>query len=148
MDWSTVSDSPSSQFLSQDQLIAHWVMQREPSCLCEMDRKIVLADEWGSSWLSNSSALDCYSVQDVVNANRAGPGETELTLDQIWQVYGLGIPLVEYGDWIPFDVGDGPSVEVTLLELRNVLHHIGQGESGRRGAQIVIKRWIDDVKDG
>lgn len=68
MNWSTVTDSPSSYGLQLNEFI-----EEHSPCPERMAR----VDIYGSSSLRGES------MEDIVAGNRAGPGESELSLGQL-----------------------------------------------------------------
>lgn len=74
LEWSTVVDAPVSASLDRDEAVKAWGEER-----------IARADEKGTSFLDVTE-----SAANYVRLNRAGPGETCLTMEQICKGYKPG----------------------------------------------------------
>lgn len=79
VDWSTVVDAPVSWVLTRGAAVAEWSKDR-----------VARADQNGTS------ILDRYPTgqtpDEIVRGNRAGPGESELTVAEILTAYNAADP--------------------------------------------------------
>ena len=67
--------------MSEAELLAYYEREGGREALREMPARIARARTWGTSFLDRQSAAD------VCEGNRAGPGETSLSLDGLWDAY-------------------------------------------------------------
>lgn len=95
-EWSTFVDAPVTRGLTRDEMRRHLLDKHGQYSY--PDDRLATADQWGSTrkreqadgtaagletWPSYMTAAEC------VLGNAAGDGETELTIDEIYQQYGL-----------------------------------------------------------
>jgi len=74
VDWSTVVDAPVSWVLARDAAVAEWTEER-----------VARADRNGTSILDGYPAGT--TPEEIVRGNRAGPGESELPVAAIIEMY-------------------------------------------------------------
>lgn len=79
VDWSTVVDSPISFTHTRSEAIREWGADR-----------VARADENGTSILDGYPAGN--TPEEIVSGNRAGPRETEITVDEIIAAYDSKSP--------------------------------------------------------
>jgi hypothetical protein len=79
VDWSTVVDAPVSFILTREEAVAEWSEER-----------VARADHHGTSIWDGYPAGS--TPDEIVRANRAGPNESELTLEQILVAYDAENP--------------------------------------------------------
>lgn len=82
VEWSTVVDAPVSWVQSRQQAIKKWSAQR-------VDR----ADHNGTSIIDGYPAGS--TPEEIVAGNRAGPDETEMSVQEIIEAYNADAP----GEW-------------------------------------------------
>lgn len=80
-EWSTVSDAPSTFGMRRGDFEAYYRDEYGRKGAEDLPSRLGRADAVGTS------ALDCASAEAVISCNRAGYGETKLTLDEIVQIY-------------------------------------------------------------
>ena len=71
VEWSTVVDAPVTSALEREAAAAAWGADR-----------VQRADVYGTSFMNR-----VVSTEDMLSCNRAGPGESELTLQEIREKY-------------------------------------------------------------
>jgi len=76
-EWSTVVDAPLSWVMGRDRAVDHWGEDR-----------VSRADHNGTSIIDGYPAGE--TPEQIVAGNRAGPGESELTVEQILVEYAAG----------------------------------------------------------
>ena len=81
-EWSTVVDAPVTNFMSLPEMEKHVAFRYGQEGLDALPPRIKRADETGSSSLYGDTWESC------VQFNRAGPGETRLDADGLWDRYG------------------------------------------------------------
>jgi len=83
LEWSTVVDAPVTYAMTREELEEHVREEYGNQGLEELPARLERADRCGASW------RDAYreSAEDTIRGNRAGPNETELTVEQIIERY-------------------------------------------------------------
>lgn len=83
IEWSTVVDAPVSYGMTREDMREHLLAETDGSRASEImvDERLDRADAKGSSDLMGMTA------EEVVAGNRAGPDESELTFDEIYEAY-------------------------------------------------------------
>lgn len=89
LDWSTICDAPVTNGMTRKELIQYLAENRgykKCRCGCNCAAEAVLAhiDKYGHSWTGLSKP-----VEDIISHNRAGTGDTSLTIDELIQYYCL-----------------------------------------------------------
>ncbi len=78
IEWSTVADGPVTYVCTRKQMGEHLThTARDESDNYQVEQRLERADKYGSSLHKPTTA------QEILAGNRAGPNESELTLDQI-----------------------------------------------------------------
>lgn len=80
-EWSTVVDAPVSMIFTMEQFRRYYRRQYGEASMEELPKRLARAEETGCSALSGCTA------EDLIRCNRAGPDESELTLEQIIERY-------------------------------------------------------------
>lgn len=83
LEWSTVVDAPVTYGMALGEFTEYYKDEYGDQGLGRLSDRLDRVNQKGTS-----SHLD-DSVESLVCGNRAGPSETELTLDEIYQVYCL-----------------------------------------------------------
>lgn len=81
LEWSTAVDAPVTRGMTREEMIEHLVLSVTEEARSNAGRRLCRADDHGSS------AIPFESAEDVIFGNRAGPGETELSIDGIYDEY-------------------------------------------------------------
>ena len=81
IEWSTISDSPTTFGLTLDELQAHVKEERGNDGLLDLHRRLERVEATGTSAYNDESA------DDTIWLNRAGPKETILHLEEIIEFY-------------------------------------------------------------
>ena len=80
IEWSTTVDAPVTRGMTREALEHHYRVRYGAVGMLELPGRLARADEYGTS--SFADTLD-----DLLAVNRAGPRESHITLDQIWELY-------------------------------------------------------------
>ncbi len=81
LEWSTITDSPSSFGMTLEELVAHTRNELGEEGVRDLSQRIARVDAKGTS------AINGRSAEDTIWLNRAGPGETPLHVDEIVEFY-------------------------------------------------------------
>ena len=81
--WSTVADAPLTRGMTLKELQAYVKQEEGNQGLEKLVDRLDRVSRHGTS----SAVPGAQTPEELTAANRAGPGETELTLDQIWERY-------------------------------------------------------------
>lgn len=81
MVWSTIVDAPATFGMTRQELTEYVREQQGADGLRDLDQSLERVEKYGSSYFEPQSA------EEVLSFNRAGYQETELTLDQIIDIY-------------------------------------------------------------
>lgn len=81
LDWSTIVDAPASEILSRAAIKRHWIQTYGTNASRDIEQRLKDADQHGTDH------PDRLSVRSVIEGNRAGPHESELSLAQIVRAY-------------------------------------------------------------
>ena len=81
-EWSTVSDSPTTPGMSGAELRQYIKDEYGEDGLQKLPRRLIRIGVRGHS-LNDPS----YTVQDIIELNRAGENESYLTIDEIYELY-------------------------------------------------------------
>ena len=87
LEWSTVVDSPVTYGMTLDELKSYYKDEYGRRGLERLQFRLERVEKTGTSYFYPKT------VEEVIGGNRAGPGETELTLDEIYWTYCLRQPL-------------------------------------------------------
>jgi hypothetical protein len=88
LEWSTVVDAPTTFGMSLDEFKEYYQEEYGKRAMSELSQRLERVEEQGvSSYLDNS-------LEDLVLCNRAGPKETELSLNRIKQAFCDRDPIV------------------------------------------------------
>jgi len=79
--WNSERDAPCGPAMTEKQLEEVIKEEHGNSGLRDLPMRLERAREWGTSRIDGTSAEDACAI------NRAGPGETELTFEEIWKQY-------------------------------------------------------------
>ncbi len=82
LEWSTVIDAPITFAMAEGELREYLAREYGQSDLALLDERIARAVSQGTSCISPP-----YNFDDIVSCNRAGPDETELSRDQLINIY-------------------------------------------------------------
>jgi len=83
-EWSTVVDAPVMPGMTEDDLRAYIKDEYGNKGLESLGARIERCDERGTSFHGET-------LESVLDLNRAGEGETELTADKIYEEYCVGL---------------------------------------------------------
>ena len=83
--WSTIVDAPVTYLMTAEEAREHHRRRYGSTSMDRYTQMIACADQKGVSGLWNDSIYE--DVQDLIRNNRAGPEESELTLDEIKKKY-------------------------------------------------------------
>lgn len=83
LEWSTVVDAPVTWGVDRKDFEKWYLREYGESCRDEFDRRMIRVEEKGTSSFMHDS------LDEVLKGNRAGPGETSLSKDEIYQEYCL-----------------------------------------------------------
>jgi hypothetical protein len=90
LDWSSVTDSPITFGVNIDEFMKYYERKYgEKYIKDELPLRMEIVEKYGHS------AYNYFheSLEDFVKCNRAGPDETELTLDEIYKAFCLREPI-------------------------------------------------------
>jgi hypothetical protein len=87
--WSTVVDAPTSLLMPRDAFVRCY-QERIGDTPREISKRLDRASRQGTSWLNSLE-----SAADAIDGNRAGPGESELTLEEIVTQYRMPLALLD-----------------------------------------------------
>lgn len=76
-EWSTIVDAPTTEAMTREEFEQYYRDEYGRQAMDTLPQRLSRAIETGSS------SLDGDSLADLVSGNRAGPDETELSLDGI-----------------------------------------------------------------
>lgn len=96
LEWSTIVDAPVTYGMSLDEFKAYYQEEYGRDGMRDLDQRLQRVERYGSSHVEGRSA------EDILSINRAGPDETDLTFDEIYQAYCLGQPIED--EWTVPDV--------------------------------------------
>lgn len=91
-EWSTIVDAPVTFGLTLDEMRQSIKEDYGQRGLEHFESRLEQIEQIGTSW-NNGTTLE-----STVSCNRAGPDETELTIDEIYKAYGLREPIKD--GWI------------------------------------------------
>lgn len=78
-EYSTIVDAPVSYGLSLDEFKEYYAWEHGQDGMIGLQRRLDRVEKFGSSSAFGESA------EEVLEGNRAGPNETELTIDEIYE---------------------------------------------------------------
>ncbi len=81
-EWSTVVDAPVGGPWTREQALAHVTQQIIEHAACNAQAQLAFCDLFGV----NTDQRD-FRIGDLLLGNRAGPNESELTAEEIYQRY-------------------------------------------------------------
>lgn len=85
--FSSVVDAPVTFGMSLDEFKEYYEFEYGQDGLNNLDNRLARVEKYGSSDMAGLSA------DDVLEFNRAGPNEDELTIDEIYKAYCLMEPI-------------------------------------------------------
>lgn len=85
MEWSTVSDAPTTKLMPLDRFLKWYRRTYSESGMKELPERMERVERTGTSAYHETA-------ESVITGNRAGLGETALTLDEIYECYSLPKP--------------------------------------------------------
>ncbi len=91
-EWSTIVDAPVTFGLTLDEMRESIKDDYGQRGLEHFESRLKQIEQIGTSWLGGET------LESTVSGNRAGPDETELTIDEIYTAYGLRQPIK--GGWV------------------------------------------------
>lgn len=92
-EYSTICDAPITFGMSRDEMRSHLLVRYGTCDADETERRLERCDTKGTSSFCDSSA------EDALSCNRAGPSESELTVEQIRLAYCERQPILD--GWLP-----------------------------------------------
>lgn len=105
LEWSSIVDAPTTYGMTLDELTEHIRYQQGVAGLYELPYRLERVEKTGSSEIGGSI--------DDVKYNRAGPNETKLTVEEIYDAYCLRKPIRK--GWIMDDNHGGIWVKRAAL---------------------------------
>lgn len=81
LEWSTGSDAPETLAMSREEFERYYGEEYGREGLERLPARLERADKTGCS------SLDGMTLEDCISGNRAGPGESEITLNEIIKMY-------------------------------------------------------------
>lgn len=87
LEWSTVVDAPVTYGMRMDEFLEHYQNSYGTEGMRGLGERLKRVEANG-----HSSLIDEPGLKWINNFNRAGPNETHLTTDQIFQIYCLDRP--------------------------------------------------------
>lgn len=82
LEWSSVVDAPTTYGMTLRELKAHIKFKYGNEGVRELPQRLARLEMNGGC-----SSMDGGTAEDMIAWNRAGKGETQLTQDQIWDMY-------------------------------------------------------------
>jgi hypothetical protein len=82
VEWSTIVDAPVTYIQTREEHAEHLRNEYGRSYEHEIEPRLKRADERGASWQMGGSTGD-----ETIRGNRAGPGESKITKEQILEMY-------------------------------------------------------------
>ena len=93
LEWSTVSDAPETFGMTLTEFRDYYRDEYGRASMDSLDKRLSRVEQNGVS------ALNYKSVADLIRTNRAGPSESTLTIDEIYEAYCLRRPIRD--GWLP-----------------------------------------------
>lgn len=87
LEWSTVVDAPITFGMKIDEFKKYYLAEYGHSGMTELPQRLKRADAYGTS------SHERVTAASLIEINRAGPDEDELTQDEIYTVYCLQQPI-------------------------------------------------------
>lgn len=87
LEWSTIVDAPVTSGMSLAEFKKYIRDEYGREGIRELDQRLVRVESFGTSLYTPQTP------QDAVLCNNAGPGESELTFDEIYKAYCLREPI-------------------------------------------------------
>lgn len=87
LEWSTIVDAPVTFGMSADEFAEHYRSEYGSDGMRRFPERIQRVIETGIS------ARDGTTVEDLIADNRAGPEEAELSVEELYRAYGLGLSI-------------------------------------------------------
>lgn len=87
LEWSSIIDAPITFGMSRDEFEVYHRDEYGAHGHRDFNDRMARVEKTGSSYLLDTTACE------VVSGNRAGPDESELTLDEVYQAYCLQEPI-------------------------------------------------------
>jgi len=92
-EYSTIVDAPVTFGMSLDEFKEYYQVEYGRQGMNGLPERLERVEAKGSS------AIDREDATDTLSGNRAGPNESELTVEQIYQAYCLRQPILD--GWLP-----------------------------------------------
>jgi hypothetical protein len=80
LDWSTIVDAPITYGMDEEEFLKYHLEEYGKNESQDAPQRIKRAKETGTSSL-------CYTLDELIDFNRAGPNETNLTYDELVEKY-------------------------------------------------------------
>ncbi len=90
MEWSTIADAPGTYLMELDEFLEYYRLTYGTNGVAELPARLERADRTGTSSRGPDS-----TAAHVLECNRAGPNEAELTEAEIWQQFYVDRPEAE-----------------------------------------------------
>lgn len=81
LEWSTIVDAPVTYGMPLEEFKVSYIQRYRHSTLQALEERLKRVEQTGIS------AIDYGSIEELIAVNRAGPNETELTLEEIIRDY-------------------------------------------------------------
>lgn len=81
LEWSTIVDAPTTYGVTLDEFKYYYLKRYGTEGFKDLQERLDRADKTGSSCAYGTT------LEDTISGNRAGPNETELSLEQIIETY-------------------------------------------------------------
>ncbi|MFA5053971.1 MAG: hypothetical protein WC565_07920 [Parcubacteria group bacterium] len=78
MEWSTIADAPTTKLMPLDRFLKWYRCTYGESGMAELPERMARVEATGTSVYRETA-------ESVITGNRAGPDETELTMDEIYE---------------------------------------------------------------
>ena len=102
LEWSSIVDAPVTFGMTLDELKGYIKEEYGREGMRELDKRLERVERTGASTIYEKS------VDSIISCNRAGPNESHLTLEEIYQAYCLMQPIRD-GWKAPVGVEDDPA---------------------------------------
>jgi hypothetical protein len=81
LEWSTIVDAPVTYGMTLDEFTEYYQAEYGLSAMAELPERLERVNRFGCS------AKDGYSIDNLMSFNRAGPNETSLDRESIYEKY-------------------------------------------------------------
>jgi hypothetical protein len=87
LEWSSILDAPTTFGMNREEFEAYYRDEYGSSGHRDFEKRMARVEKTGTSNYYN------ITVGEIISGNRAGPNESELTFDEIYQAYCLQKPI-------------------------------------------------------